>query len=194
MANHIYVPSKDELNSRIGRFDDYKQMSTAKDLEWVGQDAMDLYFARQLMPVILEDDKGPFGKLAPINDADGITMFVSIMPPGQGPCLHSHNSTYETFMVLDGTIEYYVGDPVEHTVVLNKWDTFSCPPGVYRGFKNTGDIDAVQLTIISGLNENSDDVSVPDSVARETHERFGKDVAEAFRKIIPFDPPQAAAE
>jgi predicted amidohydrolase len=26
-------------------------------------------------------------------------MFISVMPPGQGPCLHSHNGTYETFMV-----------------------------------------------------------------------------------------------
>ena len=84
----------------------------------------------------------------PIFGAAGTTMFISLMPPGQGPCLHSHNSTYETFMVLEGTIEYFIGDPVEHRITLNKWDVFSCPPRVYRGFRNVGTGDAVQLTVM----------------------------------------------
>ena len=194
MTNHIYTPSKEEIQSRIGRFEDLQQMSTAQDLEWVGQDALDVIFARKLMPVILEDANSPFGKLAPIIGNGGSTMFISIMPPGQGPCLHSHNSTYETFMVLDGTIEYYIGDPVEHTVTLNKWDTLSCPPRIYRGFKNVGDGDAVQLTVVTGMSEGSDDVSVPDSVARDVEKRFGADVANAFRGVAAFDPPTAAGD
>jgi quercetin dioxygenase-like cupin family protein len=194
MVDHIYTPSAGEIKSRIGRFADLKPMTTAKDLEWTGQDALDVIFARKLMPVILDDDKGPFGKLAPIVGASGSTMFVSIMPPGQGPCLHSHNSTFETFMVLEGKIEYFVGDPIEHRVTLNKWDTFSCPPRVYRGFRNVGDVDAVQLTVITGIENGSDDVSIPDSVARDIEKRFGGKVAEAFRKVAPFDPPRAAAE
>ena len=142
-------------------------MSTAGEIGWVGQDAMDIIFARKLMPVILDDDtKNPFGNDAPIFGAAGSTMFVSIMPPGQGPCLHSHNTTFETFMVLQGEIEYYVGEPVEHRARLGKWDTFSCPPGVYRGFHNVGDVDAVQLTVITGLGEDRDDVSMPDSIAQ----------------------------
>lgn len=194
MTNHIYTPSKDEIAGRIGRFEDLQQMSTAQDLEWVGQDALDVIFARKLMPVILDDANSPFGKIAPINGNGGSTMFISIMPPGQGPCLHSHNSTYETFMVLEGTIEYYIGDPVEHTVTLNKWDTLSCPPRIYRGFKNIGDIDAVQLTVVTGIENGSDDVSVPDSVGKDVEARFGKETAEAFRKVAAFDPPQEAAE
>jgi quercetin dioxygenase-like cupin family protein len=116
-------------------------------------------------------------------------MFISIMPPGQGPCLHSHNTTLETFMVLEGTIEYFVGEPVEHHVTLNKWDTFSCPPGVYRGFRNVGESDAVQLTVLTGLGENRDDVSMPDSVAQEVVRDHGEKVVEAFRSVFSFDPP-----
>ncbi len=193
MTNEIYTPTKEEIDSRIGRFSDLRQMSTADDLEWVGQDAMDVFYARKLMPVILDDTKNPFGNAAPIFGAAGTTMFVSIMPPGQGPCLHSHNSTFETFMVLEGTIEYYIGDPVEHTVVLNKWDTFSCPPRVYRGFKNIGDTDAVQLTVITGVEEGRDDVSIPDSIAQEVEKDYGNKISTAFREFFQFDPPQSNA-
>ncbi len=194
MTNEIYTPSAEELDSRIGRFEDLRNMSTAKDLEWVGQEALDVLFARKLMPVILNDKNKTFGSDAPIYGAAGSTMFVSIMPPGQGPCLHSHNTTFETFMVLEGTIEYYIGDPIEHKRVLNKWDTLSCPPLVYRSFTNVGDTDAVQLTVITGLEAGKDSVSIAPSVAVDVKKRFGDKVHDAFADIAPFDPPQIAAE
>ena len=125
MATEIYTPTKEEIESRVSRFSELQPMSTANDLAWVGQEAMDVFYARKLMPVILDDTKNPFGNQAPIIGAAGSTMFVSIMPPGQGPCLHSHNGTFETFMVLDGTIEYHIGDPVAHVVTLEKWDVLS---------------------------------------------------------------------
>ena len=193
MSNEIYTPTKEEIDNRIGRFSDLKQMSTADDLAWVGQEAMDLFYARKLMPVILDDAKNPFGNDAPIIGAAGTTMFISIMPPGQGPCLHSHNSTFETFIVLEGSIEYYVGEPIEHRVTLNKWDTFSCPPGVYRGFSNVGEGDAVQLTVITGLGETGDDVSMPYSVAEEVGRDYGEKVVEGFRSVFSFDPPSASS-
>ncbi len=193
MSNEIHTPTKEEIDSRIGRFGDLRAMSTAGDLGWVGQQAMDVFFARKIMPVILNDTNNPFGNDAPIFGASGTTMFISIMPPGQGPCLHSHNSTFETFIVLDGTIEYFIGDPVEHRVTLNKWDTFSCPPRVYRGFENVGDIDAVQLTVITGLGETGDDVSIANSVAVEVERDHGKKIVDAFAEVFSIDPPQASA-
>jgi quercetin dioxygenase-like cupin family protein len=141
------------------------------------------------MPVILDKGKNPFGNEAPIIGAAGSTMFVSIMPPGQGPCLHSHNGTFETFMVLEGAIEYHIGEPVAHKITLNKWDVLSCPPNVYRGFYNVGETDAVQLTVITGTGESRDDVSVPDSIAQEVETKFGKKIIDAFRTIFRFDPP-----
>jgi quercetin dioxygenase-like cupin family protein len=193
MTTGIYTPTKQEIESRISRFDKLQPMSTAKDLGWVPQGAMDVIFARKLMPVILEDTKNPFGNTAPIFGAAGATMFISIMPPGQGPCLHSHNSTFETFMVLEGTIEYFIGDPIEHRVTLNKWDVFSCPPRVYRGFRNVGTTDAVQLTVITGVEEGRDDVSMPDSIAAQLRSGYGEEVLGAVRKVFHFDPPRAGA-
>ena len=193
MSNEIYTPTKEELDSRISRFSGLKPMSTAEDLAWVGQDAMDVFYARKLMPVILDDTENPFGNVAPIFGAAGSTMFISIMPPGQGPCLHSHNGTFETFIVLEGTIEYFVGEPIEHRVTLNKWDVFSCPPKVYRGFKNVGETDAVQLTVITGVDEGRDDVSMPDSIAQQVGKDFGKKIVDAFRSVFSFDPPRPNA-
>jgi quercetin dioxygenase-like cupin family protein len=135
----IHIPTREELDRRVSRFAKLQPMSTAtKDLAWVPQDAMDIVFARKLMPIILDDTKNPFGNEAPIFGAAHTTMFISILPLGQGPCLHSHNDTFETFMVLDGRIEYEIGEPVAHRITLDKWDVFSCPPRVYRGFHNVG--------------------------------------------------------
>ena len=175
-----------EIQERTARFSDLHTMSTAKDLDWVPQDALDVIFARDLRPIIIEKTKNPFGDTAGIYGAGGTTMNISTMPPGQGPCLHSHDATYETFFVLEGTIEFRVGPNGEEVITLNKWDTFSCPPKVYRGFKNIGDTDAVLLTTITGPEDVRDDVGVPPSVGEEVQSRFGDKVLSAFRKIATF--------
>ncbi len=84
-------------------------------------------------------------------------------------------------------------DPIEHRLTLNKWDTFSCPPRVYRGFHNAGDTDAVRLTVITGVEEGRDDVSMPDSIAQEAGRNFGPKVADAFLSMFSFDPPRPSA-
>ena len=188
----IRTPTRAELDARISRFDQLREMSTrTSDLADVPQGAIDIVFARKILPVILDNTKNPFGSVAPIIGAANSTMFISVMPPGQGACLHSHNDTFETFMVLEGTIEYRIGDPVAHTITLGKWDAFSCPPGVYRGFHNSGTTHAVQLTVITGLSAGRDDASAPDSVKRELREGYGDKVVESFAKLFSFDPPAA---
>ena len=190
----IHTPTRQELDSRVSRFGQLREMTTrTTELAGISQEAVDIIFARKIMPVILDDTKNPFGSYSPIVGAARTTMFISIMPPGQGPCLHSHNDTYETFMVLDGRIEYRIGDPVEHSITLDKWDVFSCPPNVYRGFRNVGTTDAVQLTVITGISEGRDDVSMPDTVAREVRDGHGLAVLEAFKKVFHFDPPAKVA-
>ena len=186
----IHTPTRAELEARVSRYGELREMTTREnELAGIAREAVDIIFARKILPVILDDTRNPFGSYAPIVGAARTTMFISILPPGQGPCLHSHNDTYETFFVLEGEIEYRIGDPVEQRIRLGKWDAFSCPPGVYRGFRNVGTTDAVQLTVITGLTDGRDDVSMPDSVAREVREAHGEAVLEAFRKVFRFDPP-----
>jgi len=187
----IVTPTREELEARVSRFGQLQEMSTrTQDLTQVPQGAIDVVFARKILPVILDNTKNPFGSSAPIIGAARSSMFISIMPPGQGACLHSHNDTFETFMVLQGQIEYRIGDPVAHTLTLDQWDAFSCPPGVYRGFHNCGTGDAVQLTVITGLADGRDDASAPDSVKQQLRGEYGDAVVNAFAKLFAFDPPQ----
>jgi quercetin dioxygenase-like cupin family protein len=179
--------SRGELEGRIARFDKLQPMSTAKDLASVPQEAYDIVFARKLMPVVLENTESPFGHVAPIQGAAGLSMWISVCPPGQGPALHSHDKTYETFTVLEGSFEFSLNDTGNETVVLNKWDTLSCPPGVCRGFRNVNSKESVLLTVITGGVHDRDDVSLPPSVAAQLN-TIGPDMAAAFEKIgLRFD-------
>jgi quercetin dioxygenase-like cupin family protein len=179
--------SRAELEGRIARFDKLQPMSTARDLTSVPQEAYDIVFARKLMPVVLEDTGSPFGRVAPIQGAAGLSMWISVCPPGQGPALHSHDKTYETFTVLEGSFEFSLNDTGNETVVLNKWDTLSCPPGVCRGFRNVHSHDSVLLTVITGAVHDRDDVSLPPSVAAQL-DTIAPDMAAAFEKIgLRFD-------
>jgi len=154
-----------EITERTARFDALQPMSTMKDNDRVAQAAKDLIFARKIMPIVLERTKNPFGDTAAIFGAGGLTMNISVCPPGQGPGLHCHHNTYETFFVLEGAFEFHVGDRGEERVRLNRWDTFSCPPGVCRGFVNVHDQDSVLLTVITGPANARDDVTLPPVMA-----------------------------
>lgn len=156
-----------EIEARTGRFQTLHPMEFMKEDTQVSQAAKDIILARTLMPVVLERTQSPFGNAAPIYDAAGLTMFISIMPPGQGPCLHAHVKTFETFTVLEGTLEFSLNDDGGEKIVLNRWDTFSCPPGVNRGFRNVGTKDAVLLTVITGGINDRDDIALPPAIARQ---------------------------
>lgn len=178
----------EEIATRTGRFAALKPMSTAKKLadEGVPLEALDIIFANKLMPVVLEKTSNPFGNASPITGAGGMSLHVSVCPPGQGPCLHNHSATFETFVCLDGRWEFSVGDEGQQTVVLDKWDTFSCPPMVYRGFRNVDTKDSVLMTIISGPPDARDDVSLPPIIEKRLA-AIGPNVVPAISKIVKFD-------
>jgi quercetin dioxygenase-like cupin family protein len=75
--------------------------------------------------------------------------------------------TFETFTVLEGTLEFSLNDDGAEKIVLNQWDTFSCPPGVNRGFRNVGTADAVLLTVITGGINDRNDIGLPPAIARQ---------------------------
>ena len=154
-------PTRAEIDERIARFDRLQPMSTMKDNDRVPLAARDIIFARKIMPVVLEKTDSPFGNQAPVYGAAGMTMFISVCPPGQGPALHAHVKTFETFTVLEGKFEFYVGDRGEETVVLDKWDSFSCPPGWCRGFRNVDTKDSVLQTVITGGVHDRNDIGLP---------------------------------
>jgi quercetin dioxygenase-like cupin family protein len=159
--------TRDDIEARTGRFDKLQPMEFMKNDTTVSQAAKDIILARKLMPVVLERTQSAFGNDAPIYNAAGLTMFISIMPPGQGPCLHAHVKTFETFIVLEGKLEFSLNDDGGEKIVLGKWDTFSCPPGVNRGFRNVDTKDSVLLTIITGGINDRNDIGLPPAIARQ---------------------------
>jgi quercetin dioxygenase-like cupin family protein len=175
-----------EITERTARFSDLQSMNVPIDRELVSQDAMDVIFARNILPIIMEKSKNPFGDVGAIYGANGMAMNISVLPPNQGPCLHAHNTTFETFFVLEGSITFHVGDPgAEEHVTLERWGTFSCPPEAYRGFNNASDSEqAVLLTIINGDPSVRDDVNVPASVTQHLREKYGEPVLEEFRQVV----------
>ena len=176
--------SAEEIAARTARFDALLPMTTPIDRTIVNQDAMDVIFARTILPIIIEKTKNPFGSTGAVYGANGMTMNISVLPPGQGPCLHAHNSTYETFVVLDGSVTFKVGEQGQEQLTLNRWDSFSCPPEVYRGFNNASDsAGAVLLTVINGAPDARADVNVPASITHHLRATYGEAVVSEFRKI-----------
>jgi quercetin dioxygenase-like cupin family protein len=79
-----------------------------------------------------------------------MTMTLAVCPPGQGPELHAHVQTYETFTVLRGRFEVRWNDDGSERLVLEEFDTVSVPPGVCRAFRNIGDGEGVLQVLITG--------------------------------------------
>jgi mannose-6-phosphate isomerase-like protein (cupin superfamily) len=84
-----------------------------------------------------------------ITDARDFNLTLVHAEPGKGAALHAH-PTVEVFMVLSGRWGVYWGDAGEHEIVLEQWDTISVPPGVMRGFRNTGSEAGYLMAILGG--------------------------------------------
>lgn len=161
------TPTPQEMAGRIARFTQLDRIPVQRE-ERFPQQALDVIYARRLHPVIgLPETITLISNGAPIRDAGGMTMTYAVCPPGQGPSLHSHNRTYETFTVCRGRFEFRWGDEGEHAVVLEELDVISVPPRVCRAFRNVGPREGVLQVIITGGIHDKSDITFPRStVAR----------------------------
>ena len=141
--------------------------------------------------VLMEPEEDDSGRAA-IAGPPGMKIFVATCPPGQGPALHLHETSTETFIPLTGTWEITWGDRGEHRTVVERFDTVFVPKGWYRAFKNTSSSDATLIVFVNYDPEEGSDTTITDAAtARVVQERFGCHVIEAFRSIgIEFDEPR----
>ena len=96
---------------------------------------------------------------APLAAAD-FHMNLVCCEPGKAAPLHSH-LTQEVFVALSGRWQVFWGPEGERSVVLERWDTVSIPPGVSRGFRNIGDEPAVLMGMASGADPGMIDWPAP---------------------------------
>jgi quercetin dioxygenase-like cupin family protein len=140
--------TQEEMRKRISRFRELRALPIQNG--GIPEKARDVVYARKLLSVIGLEDKTPINAEAPITGAAGMTMTLAVCPPGQGPGLHSHRRTYETFTVMKGRFEVRWNDDGSERAVLELYDTISFPPGVCRAFRNIGEAEGMLQVIITG--------------------------------------------
>ena len=168
------------MRKRIARYGELKPLPIQDSDIPLG--ARDVVYARKLLSVIgLEDAKTPINAGAPIVGAAGMTMTLAVCPPGQGPGLHAHRQTYETFTVLRGRFEVTWNDDGSGRAVLELFDTVSFPPGVCRAFRNIGEGEGVLQVIITGGVHDMNDIDFA-ADARAKIEAVGRGLSREFEK------------
>ena len=173
--------SKSEMAKRVARFKALQPLPIQQsDIPLA---ARDVVYARKLLSVIgLEQDGGtPINAGAPIRGAAGMTMTLAICPPGQGPGLHAHRQTYETFTVLKGRFEVTWNDDGSEREVLELFDTVSFPPGVCRAFRNIGGEEGILQVIITGGVHDMGDIDFSHDARRDI-EAVGAGLSAEFEK------------
>ena len=96
--------TKTYMEKRISRYSNLEPLPIQLD-ETIPQAGKDIVYARKLLSIIGLDPaegKTPINSGAPITGAGGITITLAKCPAGQGPGLHNHLATFETFTVLEG--------------------------------------------------------------------------------------------
>ena len=101
--------------------------------------------------------------------------------PGQGPGLHAHRQTYETFTVLQGRFEVTWNDDGSGRAVLELFDTVSFPPGVCRAFRNIGDGEGILQVLITGGVHDMTDIDFSEDAKRRI-EAVGAGLSREFEK------------
>jgi len=157
--------SQAQMQKRIARFRDLKPLPIQN--AGIPEKARDVVYARKLLSVIGLEDNTPINADAPIVGAAGMTMTLAVCPPGQGPGLHSHRQTYETFTVLKGRFEVRWNDEGSERAVLELFDTISLPPGVCRAFRNIGDEEGILQVVITGGVHDMTDIDFAENAKRE---------------------------
>lgn len=149
------------MKHRISRFKDLRPLPIQRPD--IPEKARDVVYARKLLSVIgLDGDSSPINAGAPITGAAGMTMTLAVCPPGQGPGLHKHVKTYETFTVLQGRFEVTWNDDGSGRAELGQFDTISLPPGICRAFRNIGAEEGIlQVIITGGVHDMSDIAFTP---------------------------------
>jgi quercetin dioxygenase-like cupin family protein len=182
--------SKQEMAKRISRFQALKPLPIQN--ESVPEKARDVVYARKLLSVIGLETTTPISAEAPIVGAAGMTMTLAVCPPGQGPGLHAHRRTYETFTVLKGEFEVRWNDDGSEREVLRQFDTISFPPGVCRAFRNIGAEEGILQVIITGGVHDMNDIAFTQHARREI-EAAGAGLAAQFERAgFTFDASEAA--
>lgn len=115
------------------------------------------------------------------DDGEVVRVGMAICPPGNGPALHVHMDTHETFINTQGRWEVCWGEQGEHSTVLERYDIFACPPGVFRRFRNIAEQESHLMVIIQGDRDSFDDVYQCMESKHSLVAQYGPEIVERIR-------------
>ena len=171
----IEVTQEEMEATRVARLNALELWPIQEDSQ-VPQEARDLILARRLLTVAKPEGlEGPFDNPAPITGVDGFSLNIAVCPPGQGPGLHYHRTTTETFTCLRGTFRVAYGNHGEHETILREFDTISIPPRIVRAFTNVGSDEGYLQVLITGDVRDMNDIAFTPAM-REALAAVGDDV------------------
>jgi mannose-6-phosphate isomerase-like protein (cupin superfamily) len=176
----------EEMETRIARFKDLKPQSRTYDSEvGIPQEVYETMTARTLYLLMSpEKQGGPMAQHPAVTTEDTMSVIIAECPPGDGPLLHAHQYTRETFFCLDGRFKIQWGDQGENEIVLEPYDMIAVPPCVVRRFENISDQTAHLLVFITGDSvEAFNDIDHPQIEADRLSAQFGPGMLDKLRKI-----------
>jgi uncharacterized RmlC-like cupin family protein len=175
------------MKTRIARFKDLVS-TKARHAQGKGipAEVLEMITAKSTFNVMSPEGLG--GQLSPKppvvgGDAGVFRLGIVTCPPGNGPGLHVHWKTHETFMALTGKWEVLWGDKGEEKTVIEPFDLIAVPPQVTRTFINISDADAHLLVIIQGKKEEFDDVGRVPETAQKVAQKYGPEMVEKLESL-----------
>ena len=127
---------------------------------------------------------GPMSVAPAIDGPGGLSVLFVEAPPGNGPLLHSHYYTNETFYCLDGRFRITWGNDGEYETEIEPGDMIAFPTGVMRTFTNIADGPSHILTFITGESEDDfADIAMTPADGERFAERHGAAVRERIEEI-----------
>jgi len=186
--------SPEEMTRRMARFAELRPYSDQHDeSSGIPAKAMEKLTAHRVYPIMVPEEYTGRSAMAPVKAGERVVLAIAECPPGDGPGLHNHEITTETFFCLQGTFEVTWGDDGEHRVVLEPMDLVSVPQGVMRAFRNISDeTGRLFVTIELGEPGSNDRVAYHPNVADELQEEFGEQTVAILKEIgFNFDGGQA---
>lgn len=179
--------NQEEMEENIARFKELSPSKKSFNLENTGVpgEAYELIAAHSVYSIMAPAGNTRKAAKPGVYGVPGLEVAIAECPPGNGPALHNHQRTVETFMCLTGKYEIIWGDDGEYSAILEPFDLCSVPPGVYRKFVNISDVeDAKLLVLVQGkLEDTFGDIAFDPKVAKEVERRWGQDVIGNFKNI-----------
>jgi mannose-6-phosphate isomerase-like protein (cupin superfamily) len=178
-------PTPAEMKKRTARFSELKPYKdTLNEAHGIPPEAMQMMSSDKVYPIMSPEGWTGRSQIAPVKGAPGLTLTLAECPPGDSAGLHKHTDSVENFFCIEGRFQIVWGAKGEHCIELGPLDFVSIPKGVYRDFRNVGDVMGRLLVAIqTAPGDTRDTVVHAPEVGQEIARRFGDTTLDAMAAL-----------